>query len=803
MPPRLWESLWAGFLLLTSLAAHAQTTATLRGRVIDPQNQAVPGAIVTISNAVTGLRREVATGTDGRYEFTNLTFQTYVLTAQSSGFALERHTVNLRSNVPVVFDIEMHLAQQIISLDVAGGGPFGALLDTDATGTRTELNAGAIEKMPMATGTRGIESVLLSFPGFAANANGAIHPRGAHNQMTFVVDGMPISDQLTGAFANALDASMVESVDLHTGNIPAEFGNKVSAVAVVTTRSGLGSNRKFSGSTQKAAAQFDTLQTISQFAGATGKVGYFASFTGLKSNRFLDQVGILNLHNGGNSQRAYARVDYQVTSHDVLRTSFMLGRSSFQHANLRSQHANLQNQRQALEDASAALTWIRTLNARSTFEAVGSFRNAFARFFPSPGDTPVTAAQARRLSTWTFGARYNRISGIHNIRGGFDLQRFPMREHFSFGITHPDFNYPGGENFIPTLVPYDLTRGGGWFHFSGRGAGALDSAYIQDQVRWRRFLFSLGLRYDNFRFLTRGDQLQPRLGLSFHLKETGTVLRASYNRTFQTPPNENLLLSNSDEAAILVPPGVRATLGGAFLRIRPERQNVYEVGLQQSLGRAGTINAAYYHKDIHDLQDNDNFFNTGIIFPTSLTRGRVNGAEGRVNLFPGRRLSTSLSATHYRVVVTPPFTGGLFLGATAIEALGAGPFIIDHDQMLGLQTNTVYNITRSLWASLIIRHDSGLVSNPSDPEVVRHDPDFYDLLPYVNLESDPTRVRPRTLTDIAVGYLRQREGRRQWEAVFTVTNLFDQTALFNFQSIFVGTRLVQPRAAGVRFRWFF
>lgn len=803
MRSRTRESLWAGFLLLTSLPLHAQTTATIRGRVSDPQNQPVFGAVVSIFNSVTGLRRDFSTGEDGRYEFTNLPFQTYELTAQSPGFALEKHTVSLRSNVPVVFDIRMHLAQQVISVDVAAAGAAGAMIDTEATGTRTELNARAIERMPVAPGTRGIESVLLSFPGFAANANGAIHPRGAHNQMTFVIDGMPISDQLTGSFANALDSSIVESVDLYTGNIPAEFGNKVSGVAVVTTRSGLGSGRKFSGSTQVSAARFDTLQTLSQFAGATGKTGYFASFTALKSNRYLDQVSIDNLHNGGNSQRAYARLDFQLTSHDLLRTSLMLGRSGFQLANLRSQHANGQNQRQALEDASASAAWLHTLGAQSTFEVLGSFRNAFARLFPSPGDTPVSAAQARRLSTWNFGARFNRVSGIHNLRAGADLQRFPLREHFSFAITDPAFNDPAGDNFLPTLLPHDLTRGGRWFHYSGRDAGALYSAFAQDQIKWKRFLFALGLRYDIYRFLARGSQLQPRLGVSFHLKETGTVLRASYNRTYQTPPNENLLLSNSDEAAVLVPPGVRETLGGAFLRIRPERQNVYEAGLQQSLGRAGTLNASYYHKDSTDLQDNDNFFNTGIIFPTSLARSRVNGAEGRINLFPGRRFSASLSATHYRVIVTPPFTGGLFLGSTAIEALSAGPFVIDHDQTLGLQTNAVYNFTRSLWASLAVRYDSGLVSNPSNPDEVRRDPDYADLLPYVNLDSDPSRVRPRTITDFALGYLRQREGRRRWEAVFTVTNLFDRTALYNFQSIFVGTRLVQPRSAGVRLRWYF
>lgn len=47
---------------------------------------------------------------------------------------------------------------------------------------------------------RGREAVLVGLPGFAKNANGAIHPRGAHNQMTYVVDGLPISDRVTGAF---------------------------------------------------------------------------------------------------------------------------------------------------------------------------------------------------------------------------------------------------------------------------------------------------------------------------------------------------------------------------------------------------------------------------------------------------------------------------------------------------------------------------------------------------------------------------------------------------------------------------
>lgn len=791
-------------LLLFALAAPAvlaQGTATLHVRVLDPAQAAIAGAAVVLENPLTGLRREALADDLGDAHFSNVPFQRYDLTVSKPGFRSDRRSVDLRSNVPVTVPVALSIEDRMVSVDVSVE-PTG-ITDPSATGTRTELNHAAIEKMPVSPAARGLEGVLLSMPGFAANANGAIHPRGAHNQMTFVIDGMPISDQLTGAFANAIDPTIVESLDLYTGNVPAEFGNKISGVAVVTTRTGLNAGRKFSGSLQVAAAQFDALSTLAQFAGGDGKFGYFASFNALKTNRYLDSVSLDNLHNGGNSERAYTRVDYQASPRDILRASVMSGRSSFQLANLRSQHANGQDQRQSMEDLSASAGWIRTLDARSTFEAQTSFRNAFARLFPSAGDTPVTAHQARRLATWNFGARYNRVSGRHIVRGGVDYQRFPMRENFSFAITDAAFNNPASPGYLDTLTPHDLTRGGDWFRFGARGVGSMSTGWVQDQIRAGRFQFTLGLRYDYYRFLARGAQWQPRVGMSYHLKETGTVLRASYNRTYQTPPNENLLLSNSRDAAQLAPEAVRKAFGGGVIVIRPERQNVFEVGLQQALGKQVGVTATYYHKNATDLQDNDNFLNTGIIFPTTLASSRINGAEGRVNFFPGRRFSATLSATHARVVVNPPFTGGLFLGSAAIDSLSAGPFIIDHDQKLSLATNAVYNVTRSLWLSTIVRYDSGLVSNPSNPDVVRMDPDYADQLPYVNLASDTPRVKPRTVVDLAAGYTRSVEGQRKWEAVFQVSNVSNVTALYNFQSIFVGTRVVSPRAASVRLRWFF
>jgi hypothetical protein len=789
-------------MLVCVLNAMAQMTATVRGMVTDPHAGAVDAAVIGLTNPLTGFSSQTLTAEDGSFHLTNVPFQSYTLTVTRPGFSPWTTTVHLRTNIPQVLGIQLQVAQQVTQVDVTATD-FLQVVDTESTGTRTELNLSAMNRMPVPPGNRGLENMLVSLPGFAANANGAIHPRGAHNQMSYIVDGMPIVDQLTGAFANAVDPAIVQTVELFTGNVPAEFGGKISGVAVITTKTGLGSGRLFSGSTETIAGGFDTAGNVTQIAGGAGKWGYFASFNVLKSNRYLDQVSIDNLHNGGNTQRAFGRADYMAGSRDVLRFSLMAGRSSFQLANLRSQHAAGQDQRQSLGDTSVSIGWIRTIDSRTTVDTTASFRTAGALLLPSPGDRPVTASQDRRLSTITLSTRANRIAGRHNWRAGLDLQRYPIRESFTLGITAPDFNEPQSDLFIPTLAAHDLTRGGTPFLFAARQTGGMYSGFAQDTVKAGAFTLTLGVRYDNYRFLVQGAQWQPRIGFAYHVAATSTVFRASYNRTYQTPPNENLLLSSSDAAAVLVPAVVRQAFGRAVTPIRPERQNVFEVGMQQGIRRTLSISAAYYHKNSRDMQDNDNFLNTGIIFPITLAQSRTNGAEARIVLLPRRGFSGSLSLTHIRTIVTPPFTGGLFLGSTAVDSFSAGPFIIDHDQVLGMHGLLQYNLRRNVWISGGLRYDSGLVANPSDPARVALDPDYADLLPYVNLDGNPPRVRPRTVADMAVGYEYLRADKRFCDVVIQMSNMANTTALYNFQSIFVGTRLIQPRTASIKLRFWF
>ena len=781
--------------------ASAQATGTLAGAVSDAQQGAVPGATVVVRHPASGLERSTTTDTAGRFAVANLPAGTHDVTVVLDGFHPAVQRVTLAAGVTTRLDVSLALAGVTDQVVVR---PAAAAVDETSAGTRHAVSMTRIERLPVAVTSRGLEAVLVGFPGFSQNANGAIHPRGAHNQMTFVVDGLPISDQLTGAFANALDVGVVQTAELITGHVPAEFGGKVSGVAILGSRSGFGTGRASTGSVAVGAGGFGTTQGSAQWGGERGGAGYFTSITALDTDRFLDAVSLDNLHNHGRMARGYGRVDLRASPRDTVRVHAMGGLSRFELANRRSQQAAGQDQRQRLGDLSVWASHLRTLGTSGAVESTAGVRTTTAALLPSAGDTPVTARQDRRLSTLTAQVRLTRQHTRWQVRAGVDLQVFPVREWFSVAITDPAFNAPGTRAFNDALRRHDVTRGGAPFVFDAARTGTAAGAFAQALGALGPLSINAGVRIDDYRFLVRGWQVQPRLGLSWRVPNRDIVLRASYNRNYQTPPNENLLLSNSPEAARLAPAGVRDALGGGVRAIRPERQDVVEAGLQMALGGAFTLDVAAYGKRSRDQQDNNNFFDTGIIFPTTLQALHVRGAEARLTMQPRGGFSGALSATTSRAIATPPFTGGLFLGQDAVDLLSAGRFAIDHDQRLSVHATGTWDPDGPFWIGATLRHDSGLVANPSDPADVAADPDVADLLPYVNLTADTPRVRPRTLMDVAVGLERTTSGgRRVWSLQVQAANVFDRIALYNFQSVFVGTRVVQPRTVSVRLTRYF
>src|SRR2546429_2659352 len=217
----------------------------------------------------------------------------------------------------------------------------------------------------------------------------------------------------------------------------------------------------------------------------------------------------------------------------------------------------------------------------------------------------------------------------------------------------------------------------------------------------------MAVRFDNYNGITKGRLLQPRLGISYLVKRTGTVLRGSFTRNFETPYNENLILSSATGAGGLA----NGILGDTSNQpLRPGRRNQFNFGFQQALGKYVLLDADYFNKRTTNAYDFNVLFNTSITFPISWQKSKLDGASLRVNLTNYKGFSAFMVAGHTRARFFPPESGGLFFNSN----LPSGGFRIDHDQNLEQTTQVQYQFQH--WKKLLPyvnftwRFDSGLVA---------------------------------------------------------------------------------------------
>jgi len=343
--------------------------------------------------------------------------------------------------------------------------------------------------------------------------------------------------------------------------------------------------------------------------------------------------------------------------------------------------------------------------------------------------------------------------------------------------------------------------------FSGRKTGRTLSAYVQDRFTlFKNFTLDAGVRYDNYRLLIGEQALSPRLGVAYYLPRSRTTLHASYNRLFQPPPAENLLLASSPEAASISP--IAVIRGVASIQpILPDKENVFEAGAQQLLSRYLRASLTLYQKRIQNFSDKDQFFETGVIFPIAISSGRVTGEEIRLDSADIRGFHASASYANAHAYGVTPIVGGLFLGENPQELQVRGlKFSADHDQRNEAQFQFGYTHKPSgAYATLSGRYDSGV---PTDVEPGTTLAQFvaagFDPRLYREIDFQRGRVRPRTILDFSLGADLLKQERVSLNLQFDVQNLTNQLFLYNFESVFSGTHVGNPRLIsgrlGLRFK---
>lgn len=827
----------------------------LCGIVKDQSGALLVGADVGLNLAHATLAAKTSAG--GQFCFDLIEPGEYGLAVSAAGFRTDRQTIRVhqRERVYLTLSLRVETTSQQVTV-VEGSADVGSL-----NVVQTRIGTGLIDNLPSESVNAALSSILtLATPGVAADSNGVFHPLGEHAETSFSVDGQPISDQQSRIFSNQISANTIQEMRTLQGAPPAEFGDKTSLIVVATTRSGLDTGRAH-GTISAGYGSFGTPTTSVTLASGSSRWGNFLALDGANSRRFLDAPEFQPLHAAGNAENLFDRLDWRPSDATALHWNISTARSWFQAPNTYDQQAAGQDQRQRMTSFNAGLGLSHVLTHALLLSANTWVRQDRVNYYPSANlfsDQPATLSQSRRLTSTGLRTDLTYSQGRHTAKGGVQIQVTPLSEAFSTGLTEASFNSPCvdangvsvsnplltstsqcvgagyGENmsYQPGLLPYDLTRGG--FLFSFRGAATIyeESAYLQDSIKLGQFDLNLGARYDNYDGLSKDHGLQPRGGVSYQIRSTGTVLHLSYARVFLTPYNENLVLSSATGA------GGLANGSNKIQPLTPARRNQFNAGVEQKFGDKFSVQAEYFWKFTRGAYDFNTILNTPLNFPIQFRKSKIDGALVRATLTNTHGFSAFTVLGHSRSRLFSPEIGGINFGAA--YATVARP---DHDQGFQQTTNLQYQFSqrelRGLWLGLTWRFDSGLVvvsvpdyataltltgdeqhaiglycgsafatvQNPLQTCNSAHrGATLIHIVPDGTYDPDtnPSRIRPRNLFDVALGS--QSFWRKDSYSVggkVTVVNLMNKVALYNFLSSFSGTHFVTPRTlqAEITFRF--
>src|SRR5271168_4881737 len=313
-----------------------------------------------------------------------------------------------------------------------------------------------------------------------------------------------------------------------------------------------------------------------------------------------------------------------------------------------------------------------------------------ANDFDSNGNsTPILVFQHNWFREVYFKGAATVDRGRNEWKFGVESDNIFLNENFSYLITDPSQFEQG--------TPQT-------FAFRGNRPDLEQSAFVQDRISFKNWTISAGLRWDHYQLLLNRQALDPRFSISRYFPSADLVLHFSYDRVFQTPSFEDLLLSNSPEVKSIDPAN--------FLRlpVEPSEGNYYEAGLTKVVRGKIKLDANYFRRLVANFSDDSQITNTSISFPIAFRKSIIYGAEAKLELSDWRRFSGFLSYSYTVGTVWLPVTGGLFLGPDAASAATqlTGHFPDSQDQRNTIRGRLRYQVKPRFWVAAGIQYDTGL-----------------------------------------------------------------------------------------------
>ncbi|WP_213777235.1 TonB-dependent receptor [Caballeronia sp. dw_276] len=683
----------AALLLFAQLAANqayaAESDGTVSRSVADSTGKPVANANVVLQNASGAAAGTANTDTSGHFVVHNVTPGTYAVVVNAPGYASGSSiaTTNDGSNNSVSISISQSDALDVqVNAKRLDRARNGLLPETGSSVYR--FSQADINTLPAGQDTP-LNQVLLQAPGVASDSYGQLHVRGDHANLQYRINGVIIPEPISG-FGQSLDTRIIDQLNLLTGALPAQYGDRTAGIVDIHTKNGDQGN---GGSIDVFGGSHQTIRTSADVFGSKGPFSYYFSGSVGENN-----LGIENptssasaIHDHTRQGDAFGLMSYIINP--LTRVSLMFGTTSnqfdipntaglptnFTLNGITSFDSSKLNETQSELNQFAVVALQGTNGGALDYQVALFTRYSRTQFNPDPvGDLLFNGVAASDFhSDSANGVQADttyRLNAKHTLRAGISFQQ----EHAVFNNDLSVFPADEDGNQLsdqPFNVPDSSSK-----------TGYLYSAYVQDE--WKvtdKLTVNYGLRYDKMDEYVSASQLSPRVGLVYALTPTTTV-HAGYSRYFTPPAFE--LVSGADIARFA---GTTAQTSTQNDPVQPERSHYFDLGVTQRLTSAITVGVDAYYKKSTNLLDEGQFGTALIFTPFNYQYGRVYGVEFTSNYKQGN-VSAYMNVAFSRAQGKDIDSAQFNFGADELAFISNHFVFLDHDQRVTASFGGAYQL---------------------------------------------------------------------------------------------------------------
>ncbi len=758
-------------LLFWGLTLFAQTdSGELRLKITDSRGLGLRSSI-QLSSSANQVHSSYVTDDAGALVIPRIPFGVYNLKIERAGFSPFVESIEIRSSLPQDLTAALKIRSPNTSVTVT---EQDTLLDPYRAGAVERIGAETIADRETSLPGRSVQDLINTEPGWLFEGNAVLHPRGSEYQTQLVVDGVPLTENRSPGLGPALEIQDIQSMSIYTADFPAEFGRKLGGVIEINTardpRQGVHGRLEASG------GSFNTRDGYAQLQYGFGANTLTASANGGATDWYLNPPVVQNYTNSGTVSDFSLRFERDLDPNDRIGFSVRHEQSRFEVPNELIQQAAGQRQDRGNDETIGVMNYQHVFTANLLGDLRVMARSVDADLSSNLESTPIIAGQNRSFDEQYAKFTMSYHQRVNEWKAGVEADFSTIDERFAYQLTEPSQFDPG--------TPAS-------FQFAASSPDREQAAFVQDTIRAGAWTANLGLRWDHYRLIVDRYAVSPRIGVARHIQNLGLVVHASYDRIFQTPAIENLLLSSSPEIVALNPQVLR-------LPVQPSSGNYFEVGVSKEIASALRADINYFRRSADNFADDDLLLNTSVSFPIAFRKASIYGAEAKLDLPDWKRFSGTMSYSYMVGVAYLPVTGGLFLGADAANALGqsSGKFPISQDQRNTVRGRIRYEITPRLWAAIGAEYGSGLPvefdGTPADA-LAQYGSNIVDR---VNFERG--RVRPNLSVDASASAELWKHEKKSLRLQADAENLNNRLNLINFAGLFSGNTVAPPRSYHVR-----